>query len=97
MNGALVQQVWNLQNAQLGAALPQLRPLNLDDVREVRSAFAGWLNRQRASYSSWQQAWNAWTRATERHPGRVEFTRTHCPNCHGRRYDAAADTCATPA
>lgn len=92
MNRQLIQQVHSLPTAVLGAALPQLRPLERDDLQEVRTTFTRWLQGNRVQFASWQQAWNDWTGATPGRAGCVSFNRVRCPNCHGRRYDARHGT-----
>lgn len=82
-NSAVAQSIRHIPSHALAMALPQIRPF--DAQAEVRQEFIRWLSSQRDQYACWQQAWNAWTRATPARPGLVDLTML-CPECRGRMF-----------
>lgn len=58
------------------------------DLWAVRQDFARFIqaDRRRSRYTCWQQAWNAFTGATERHTGILYITQK-CSACSGRMFD----------
>lgn len=70
----------------LRRSVPGLSP---SDLHDVRSEFAWFLTtpRARATYQTWQEAWNAFTGATPHRPGALNYTTSRCSACNGRRYD----------
>jgi hypothetical protein len=82
MNNVMVAQIQRtIPHSAINALLPQWRPW---DQFELRREFASWVARQKP-FDTWQDAWNAWTRATQQRPGRVDMW-IRCSTCKGRRY-----------
>lgn len=81
--------VRQLPMTQLAQAVPHLRPFGRDEADDLLAEFSAWLARQRPDPGelTWHDAFNRWTGATERQPGRVRFARSQCPACRGRRID----------
>lgn len=65
-------------------ALPHIDQI---DLFSVRRDFAHWVSGTGRGWSSWQQAWNAWTCAHRGHPGTVQHIPARCPDCRGQRID----------
>lgn len=57
------------------------------DLSEVRRAFASSYQARVGGYTTWQEAWNAWTRASPGRPGEISYTPILCPECRGRHID----------
>lgn len=56
------------------------------DVHTIRCDFASWLTSRngRQPVASWQDAFNAWTRATPTRPGEINYRSARCHECrHG--------------
>ncbi len=91
----LSRQVRQLPIGLLAQAFPQLRPFNRDEADDVRAAFTAWLSRNPEHQdSTWREAFNAWSGATPEHVGRVQFTRSRCPDCRGRRFTRRGTVCS---
>lgn len=82
-NHAIAHEIHRLPHHVLAAALPELRPMRCS--HEIRTEFARWTLRQPQRFTTWRQAWNAWTRASAHQPGTITLTVT-CPDCRGRLF-----------
>lgn len=73
-----------------GRTLLGLLPhVDQSDLHEIRIEFARYLtSREGRSHATWQDAWNAWTRATPTRPGSIDYTPLCCGDCKGRRFSA---------
>lgn len=82
---ALMQTIRQLPAAQFQANTRGLRPEN---VRDLREQFARWAYSaaRRQRFTSWQDAWNVWSGATENSLGRIPVQPTVCTDCNGRRF-----------
>lgn len=95
-NEVIARKFRQVSGAELAAALPQLRPFTHEVRDDVDKAFLSWLSGSSHVYATWQEAFNAWTGATEHHSGVVRVTPSRCATCHGRRVDMRRGTiCAT--
>lgn len=69
-----------------GRAMLALLPhVDQGDLHTIRREFGYYLNGRR-THETWQEAWNAWTGATERRGGEIIYTTPRCGTCKGRRY-----------
>lgn len=69
-----------------GRILLALLPhLDQSDLMTIRSEFGYYLAGRGGMVATWQEAWNAWTRATEHRDGEIAYTPTRCSTCRGRR------------
>jgi hypothetical protein len=84
---ALMQTIRQLPAAQFYATT---RGLRADTVRDLREQFARWAYSaaRRQQLATWQEAWNAFTGATQTNPGRIAVQPAVCPDCNGRRFSA---------
>lgn len=73
--------IHQIPHTELTSLIPQL---DYDSARELRSQLA----RQTRPGQGWQEALNAWSRATDQRPGEItmHLYRT-CPQCHGRMFN----------
>jgi hypothetical protein len=82
-NKGIAFAIHNLPAHVLSAAVRGDRGL---DATTVRQEFVSWVVSQRDEFTSWQEAWNAWTGAHQSHPGRIEAY-ILCQLCRGRMFD----------
>lgn len=82
-NHQLATSVHQIPNASLSSAVPDLDVFT--GGWELRRVFALWITAQPTTFNSWQEAWNAWTGASERQFGSISLT-TQCPDCDGRLF-----------
>jgi hypothetical protein len=91
----LSRQIRQLPIGLLAQAFPKLRPFNRDEADDVCAAFTTWLSRHPEHQDSpWREAFNAWSGATPERVGHVQFARSRCPACYGRRFNRRGAVCS---
>lgn len=63
--------------------------LDQSDLHEIRNEFARFVDgaARRSPFTSWQEAWNAWTGAHPDRPGQIEYTPARCHTCGGKGWN----------
>ena len=59
----------------------------IDEVQAELAWHARMMCRRGLSVTSWQQALNDLTGATQHHPGALTLSSVRCGTCHGRRFE----------
>lgn len=82
-----------LSHQMLVALCPRLRPFGTEERSLVLEALRRELNRQHRVRSNdttadWRETLDSITSASAQRPGSLTITRTRCPGCGGRRFDA---------
>jgi hypothetical protein len=79
-----------IQTGQLSHPIRNLARQNDPElVRNLSQEFAKWAAYQRRSWSSWQEAWNAWAKSNRM---QVRIQAARCEECQGRGWSVKAVT-----